>query len=442
MVSLTKRVMPLSLIIALRFFGLFIVLSVLSQYALGLKHSSALLAGVAVGGYALTQAVLQTPFGLLSDKIGRKKTILLGLLIFIAGSIVCAISNDIYWLLFGRFLQGAGAIGSVITAMIADVANEEERAHAMAIMGMVIAMTFAVAMIAGPLFAGFLGVPSLFWLTAVLAATALLILFSSVPEPPRIVHTYSEEKVRIKHVFQDKDLVRMYITFLFHSSTMTIAFFIIPILLKHKFHIDPTGFWKVYLPAVIFGVIAMGPAAVFGEKYSKGKEIFLLSIFFIVLSFFLMGFTNSFLLFGIGATFFFIGFNMFEPLLQSFVAKFAKVHQKGTALGVANTFAYIGVFLGGLFGGYMYQHFQEKGVAIFVFIVAIFWTWWIIGMKNPGNRKTAYIELNDKTRAKLHDIKKANGITDQYINETEAVIVIKYDAQKTNEEFVKKFFKE
>ncbi len=440
MVSLTKKVMPLSLIIALRFFGLFIVLSVLSQYALGLKHSSALLAGVAVGGYALTQAVLQTPFGLLSDKIGRKKTILLGLLIFIAGSIVCAISNDIYWLLFGRFLQGAGAIGSVITAMIADVASEEERAHAMAIMGMVIAMTFAVAMIAGPLFAGFLGVPSLFWLTAILAATALLILFSSVPEPPRIVHTYSEEKVRIKHVFQDKDLVRMYITFLFHSSTMTIAFFIIPILLKHKFHIDPTGFWKVYLPAVIFGVIAMGPAAVFGEKYSKGKEIFLLSIFFIVLSFFLMGFTSSFLLFGIGATFFFIGFNMFEPLLQSFVAKFAKVHQKGTALGVANTFAYIGVFLGGLFGGYMYQHFQEKGVAIFVFIVAIFWTWWIIGMKNPGNRKTAYIELNDKTRAKLHDIKEANGITDQYINETEAVIVIKYDAQKTNEEFVKKFF--
>jgi predicted MFS family arabinose efflux permease len=326
--------------------------------------------------------------------------------------------------------------------MIADVASEEERAHAMAIMGMVIAMTFAVAMIAGPLLAGFLGVPSLFWLTGILAATALLILFSSVPEPPRIVHTYSEEKVRIKHVFQDKDLVRMYITFLFHSSTMTIAFFIIPILLKHKFHIDPTGFWKVYLPAVIFGVIAMGPAAVFGEKYSKGKEIFLLSIFFIVVSFFLMGFTNSFLLFGIGATFFFIGFNMFEPLLQSFVAKFAKVHQKGTALGVANTFAYIGVFLGGVFGGYIYQHFQEKGVAIFVFIVAIFWTWWIISMKNPGNRKTAYIELNDETRAKIHDIKKANGITDQYINETEAVIVIKYDAQKTDEEFVKKFFKD
>ncbi|NPA74197.1 MAG: MFS transporter [Epsilonproteobacteria bacterium] len=441
MVKLAKKVMPLSLIIALRFFGLFIVLSVLSQYALGLKYSNATLAGIAVGGYALTQAFLQTPFGLLSDKIGRKKTILIGLLIFISGSIVCAISDNIYILLLGRFLQGAGAIGSVITAMIADLASEEERAHAMAIMGMVIAMTFAVAMIAGPLMAGYLGVPSLFWLTATLAAIALLILFSSVPEPPKIVHTYEEEEVKIKHVFRDKDLVRMYITFLFHSSTMTIAFFIIPVLLKTKFHMPPTEFWKVYLPAVLFGVAAMGPAAVFGEKYAKGKEVFLLSVGFIMASFLLMGFTSSFTLFAVGATFFFIGFNMFEPLLQSFVARFAKVHQKGTALGVANTFAYIGIFLGGAIGGYTYQHFKEGGVALLVVAISFFWIWWIMGMRNPGLRQTAYIELNDHTKEKLHDIKKIDGIADQYINETEGIIVIKYDATKLNEEFIKNFFR-
>ena len=440
MKALALKVMPLSLIIALRFFGLFIVLSVLSQYALGLKYSNATLAGIAVGGYAVTQAFLQTPFGLLSDKIGRKKTILIGLLIFITGSIVCAISDNIYTLLLGRFLQGSGAIGSVITAMIADLSKEEERAHAMAIMGMVIAMTFAVAMIAGPLMAGYLGVPSLFWLTAGLAATALLILFTKVPEPPKIIHTYEEETVKIKHVFHDKDLVRMYITFLFHSSTMTMAFFIIPILLKHKFGIAPTGFWKVYLPAVIFGVLAMGPAAVFGEKYSKGKEIFILSVLFIVASFALMGFTSSFLLFAVGATFFFIGFNMFEPLLQSFVAKFAKVHQKGTALGVANTFSYIGIFLGGAFGGYIYGHFHEQGLAIFVFIISVFWIWWIVGMRNPGLRQTLYIELNNNTRDKLHDIKKVEGITDQYINETEAIIVIKYDAHHIDEDKIREFF--
>jgi len=440
MVKLAKKIMPLSLIISLRFFGLFIVLSVLSQYALGLKYSNAFLAGTAVGGYALTQAILQTPFGLLSDKIGRKKTILIGLLIFIVGSIICAIANNIYILLLGRFLQGSGAIGSVITAMIADLSKEEERAHAMAIMGMVIAMTFAAAMIAGPLMAGYFGVPSLFWVTALLATLALTILFTSVPEPPKIIHTYAEEEAKVKNVFKDKDLVRMYITFLFHSSTMTIAFFIIPILLKHKFGVEPTGFWKVYLPAVVFGILAMGPAAVIGEKYAKGKEVFIISILFIVASFYLMGFTNSFLLFGIGATFFFIGFNMFEPLLQSFVARFAKVHQKGTALGVANTFSYVGIFLGGIFGGFIYQHWQEKGVAIFVFIVSIFWLWWILGMKNPGLRKTTYIKLNDINKAKLQEVKKINGVTDQYINETEGIIVVKYDAQKINEEEIKKFF--
>ncbi len=440
MKALALKVMPLSMIIALRFFGLFIVLSVLSQYALTLQYSNATLAGIAVGGYAATQAFLQTPFGMLSDKIGRKKTILIGLLIFVAGSIVCALSENIYTLLLGRFLQGSGAIGSVITAMIADLSKEEERAHAMAIMGMVIALTFAVAMIAGPLMAGYLGVPSLFWLTATLAATALLILFTKVPEPPKIIHTYEEGSVKIKDVFRDRDLVRMYVTFLFHSSTMTMAFFIIPILLKQKFGVLPTGFWKVYLPAVIFGVLAMGPAAIFGEKYSKGKEIFIISVLCIVASFALMGFTSSFLLFGIGATLFFIGFNMFEPLLQSFVAKFAKVHQKGTALGVANTFAYIGIFLGGALGGYVYGHFKEQGLAIFVFVISIFWIWWIVGMRNPGLRQTLYIELNDNTRDKLHDIKKIKGITDQYINETEAIIVIKYDTHHIDEDRIKEFF--
>jgi len=368
-----KKVLPLSLIVALRFFGLFIVLSVLSQYAIELPGGTALLAGVAVGGYALTQAVLQVPFGVMSDKIGRKKTLLIGLLIFAAGSVISAIADNIYILLLGRFLQGAGAIGSVVTAMISDHVREDQRAHAMAVMGMTIAMSFAAAMIIGPIIGGLYSVSLLFWMTAILALLALAILFTAVPEPPKIIHSYSEEEAKIKHVFKDKDLVRMYITFLFHSSTMAIAFFLIPVVMKQKFGMGPETYWKVYLPAVFFGIMAMGPAAVFGEKYGKGKEVFLVSIAFIAIAFILMGWSNSILWFGVGATFFFIGFNMFEPLLQSFVSKFAKVHQKGAALGVANTFAYIGIFLGGAIGGWLYQHFGASGIAIFVLIVSIFW---------------------------------------------------------------------
>jgi len=429
-----KSVLPLSLIIALRFFGLFIVLSVLSGYAKDLPGGTAFLAGIALGGYALTQAVLQVPFGVLSDKIGRKKTLLIGLLIFALGSAVAAMADNIYVLLIGRFLQGAGAIGSVVTAMIADHVREDQRAHAMAIMGMVIAMSFAAAMILGPIIAGYFSVSALFWLTCALALTALLILFTAVPEPPKIVHHYSEEEAQIKHVFKDKDLVRMYITFLFHSSTMAIAFFIIPILMKNKFDMTTMDYWKVYLPAVVLGILAMGPAAVFGEKYSKGKEVFLISVGFIMVSFLLMGYTNSFVWFAVGVSAFFIGFNMFEPLLQSFVSKFAKVHQKGAALGVANTFAYVGIFLGGAIGGLLYQHYGEKGVAIFVLIVSLLWIYWIVGMRNPGVRKNLFLPMDKYDRERVPMLKTTKGVSDFYINETEETIVVKYDDEEIGED--------
>jgi len=442
MKEIIKKVLPLSLIVALRFFGLFIVLSVLSQYAKDLPGGNAFLAGIALGGYALTQAVLQVPFGVMSDKIGRKKTILFGLLLFAAGSIVAALADNIYILLLGRFLQGAGAIGSVVTAMIADHVREDQRAHAMAVMGMTIALSFAAAMIIGPVMAGMLSVSSLFWLTAVLSLSALVILFTAVPEPPKIVHHYSEEEAKIKHVFKDKDLVRMYITFLFHSGTMAIAFFIIPILMKDRFGMTTMDYWKVYLPAVFFGILAMGPAAVFGEKYSKGKEVFLASIGFIVASFLLMGFSGSFTWFAVGATFFFIGFNMFEPLLQSFVAKFAKVHQKGAALGVANTFAYVGVFLGGAIGGWMYEHYQGEGVAIFVVVLSVLWIFWIIGMRNPGLRANLFLELDAYEPSKMHLLKTLDGVTDFYMNETEKLLVIKYDEEEVSEAHIKTFLKE
>jgi len=248
-----------------------------------------------------------------------------------------------------------------------------------------------------------------------------------VPEPPTIVHSYSEEEAKIKHVFKDKDLVRMYITFLFHSSTMAIAFFLIPIVMKQHFGLGAEHYWKVYLPAVFFGIIAMGPAAVFGEKYNKGKEVFLISIAFVAASFALMGWSTSLFWFGVGATFFFIGFNMFEPLLQSFVSKFAKVHQKGAALGVANTFAYVGIFLGGALGGYAYEHFGRGGVAIMVIAVTAVWALWIIGMRSPGVRDNVFLPFEHYDKEKIDALKRLNGITDYYLNETEGLIVVKFD---------------
>ena len=438
MKEIIKKTWHLSAIIGLRFLGLFVVMSVLSAYAKDMPGATATLVGLAVGGYALTQAALQVPFGVLSDKIGRKKAILIGLLIFALGSVMAGMAENIYTLLIGRFLQGAGAIGAVIIAMISDHVKEEERAHAMAVMGMVIALSFTAAMVIGPIIGGFPGgVPALFYLTAGMAILSIILLFTVVPEPPKITHTFAEEEAKVKDVFKDKDLVRMYITFLFHSSTMAVAFFLIPLVLKNTFHLPMGEFWKVYLPAVFFGIMAMGPSAVFGEKYNRGKEVFLVSIAFIAVAFVLMGYSTSLFLFGLGVVFFFIGFNMFEPLLQSFVSKFAKAHQKGAALGVANTFAYVGMGIGATLAGKIFEIWSVQGVAMTVLVVSIFWAIWIFGMRNPGLRGTIYLHTDKFDRAKLPKLKTKEGINDVYVNETEGVMVIKYDKELLDEDEIR-----
>jgi predicted MFS family arabinose efflux permease len=378
----------------------------------------------------------------MSDKIGRKKTLLFGLLIFIAGSIISALSDSIYMLLIGRFLQGAGAIGSVVSAMIADLVKEEERAHAMAIMGGTIALSFAVAMIVAPIVGGAWGIDKLFWLTAILSIMAIGVLFTAVPQPPKIIHSYQEEESKMLDVFKDKSLTRMYITFLFHSSIMTMAFFIIPLVMTQT--IDDGGFgwakselWKVYLPAMIFGLVAMGPSAVFGEKYGKGREVFMISVATIFFGFIAMGFASVPWVFIVGVVLFFIGFNMFEPLLQSFVSKFAKVHQKGAALGVANTFAYSGIFLGGVLAGYIMNHFSRETLAIVVAILSAVWFWWVATMPNPNNRGNVYLPLDIFDRDKISALTNHEAIVESYVNETENIAVVKYEKDMIDEDEVR-----
>jgi hypothetical protein len=183
----------------------------------------------------------------------------------------------------------------------------------------------------------------------------------------------------------------------------------------------------------------MGPAAVFGEKYNKGKEVFLISIAIIAVAFLLMGFSTVLWAFGLGVTLFFIGFNMFEPLLQSFVSKFAKAHQKGAALGVANTFAYIGMGIGATLAGKIFEVASVSGVAIFVLVVSVFWAIWIAGMRNPGLRGSLYLSRDSFDFNKLNELKAKEGISDIYINETEGVMVVKYDKELIDEDEIRGF---
>ena len=437
-----KQIIPLSLIVALRFFGLFIVLPVLSIYALDMEGATPFLAGLVVGGYALTQAAFQVPFGLMSDKVGRKKTLLFGLIIFIIGSVIAAVSDNIYMLLVGRFLQGAGAIGSVVSAMVADLVKEEQRAHAMAILGGTIALSFAAAMIIAPIVGGHWGIDKLFWLTAILSVMSIGILFTAVPQPPKIIHSYAEEESKMMEVFKDRSLTRMYITFLFHSSIMTMAFFIIPVVMTQELTVGGFGWekselWKVYFPAMLFGFFAMAPAAIFGEKYGKGKQVFMISVVAIFLGFLAMGFAGSAWVFVVGVVLFFIGFNMFEPLLQSFVAKFAKVHQKGAALGVANTFAYTGIFLGGLLAGWLMQHYDRETLAMVVALLSVMWFIWVATMPNPNNRANVYLPLDIFDRERVKALTSHEAIVESYVNETENIAIIKYEKDLIDEDEIR-----
>ena len=434
-----KSVLPLSLIIALRFFGLFLVLPVISVYAINLEGATPTLVGIVIGGYALTQMLFQIPFGVISDKFGRKGTIIFGLLIFAIGSIICAISTDIYTLIFGRLLQGAGSIGAVVTAMISDLVKEEQRPKAMAIMGSSIAFAFAISMIAGPTIGASFGVEALFYITLFLALASIFVLIKLVPNPPQITHTYSK-KANLVEILGNPNLIKMNITNFLQKGLMTFAFMIIPITLINNFKWEMSDLWQVYLPGMIFGIVAMGPASILAEKKGKFREILLAGIILFAISYLIIGFSSNSTIFVIGVVVFFIGFNMHEPIMQSLASKFAKVHQRGLVLGIFTSAGYVGTFLGGLVGGAFYESASMGTLVVVIAIVCILWAILIITMPNPEKKKFIYLSLNEfhlENSGKLNH----NAIEEWYINNTENIIAIKYDNEKISEDEIKNLLK-
>ncbi len=434
-----KSVLPLSLIIALRFLGLFLVLPVISVYAINLEGATTTLVGIVIGGYALTQMLFQVPFGIISDKLGRKGTIVMGLILFAIGSLICAVSTDIYSLMLGRFLQGAGAIGAVVTAMISDLVKEEQRPKAMATMGMFIGISFAVSMLAGPTLGSALGVESLFYITMVLALGSIFVLLKMVPNPPHITHTYNG-KTKLSSVLLNANLVKMNITNFLQKGLMTFAFMIIPMVLLRSYEWQMSDLWQVYLPAMIFGFLAMAPAAIIAEKKGKFKEILVIGIALFGISYLVIGLSGSSVVFIIGVVLFFIGFNMHEPIMQSLATKFAKVHQRGLVLGIFNSFGYLGTFLGGLLGGMFFENTSLSAIVIAIAIVCVAWAILIITMPNPTKKKFVYLPIDEYNLDKKENLEH-EGIDEWYLNNTEKIIAIKYNDEKIDKESIKALLK-
>ncbi len=433
-----KSVLPLSLIIALRFFGLFLVLPVISVYAMNLEGSTPMLVGIVIGGYALTQMIFQVPFGIISDKLGRKGTIVIGLILFALGSFICAISDDIYSLIFGRLLQGAGAIGAVVTATISDLVKEEQRSKAMATMGMFIGIAFAASMAAGPTIGSAFGVHTLFYITMFIAIGSIFVLLKMVPNPPQITHTYNK-KVEMGAVLGNVNLIKMNITNFLQKGLMTFAFMLIPIVLTKHYGWELSELWKVYMPAMVFGFIAMAPAAIIAEKKGKFREILIIGIAFFAISYLIIGFSPNATVFVVGVVIFFIGFNMHEPIMQSLASKFAKVHQRGLVLGIFNSAGYLGTFIGGLLGGMFFNYDKSTSLTTLVIVITIICVLWavlIITMANPAKKKFAYLSLNEFHLENSGNLTN-DAIDEWYINNTENVIAIKYDNEKISEEEIK-----
>ena len=402
-----RSVLPLGFIAASRFFGLFIILPVLSLYALELDGANEFLAGLTIGAYAITQMIFQLPFGSLSDRFGRKFMIFVGLIIFIIGSLICAISTDIYTMLFGRLLQGCGAVGAVATAMISDLVSEDKRSKAMAMMGGMIGIAFAISMILSPLLSREFGLSSLFYLSIIVTIFCIFLLFSAVPKEPKIHH--HDPKIPLTKLLKQKDLAIMNLTNLMQKMLMSCAFVAIPIVLVKSLEYSGDNLWIVYLISMICGFLAMGMAGFLGDGKGHSKKLLLIGVVLFIISFIGFGVANSAVSFIIFVVIFFIGFNIHEPIMQSCASKFAKSNQRGSALGIFNSFGYLGSFLGGAVGGYLLHSYNITALAVVLAVVLAIWLLILFQLSDP--RIFQIIRLKN---ADISILDSVNGIVDRY----------------------------
>jgi len=406
----------LSLIMAIRFLGLFIVMPLLAIFAMKLNGATDTTVGIALGAYALSQMFLQVIFGKMSDKYGRKHILAFGLVILALGSVVCAMSDNIYTLIFGRLLQGAGAIGGVVLAYLNDLATEETRAKIFARMGQFIALAFGISMIVGPTIGAKYGVDSLFLITAGLAILAIVLLYAKVPNPPKVEHF--QEHAKISEVLTNKELLKIYFSGFMQKGMMVIIFMITPLIFVNELGWDKFELWKVYLPALVFGIFAMPFGAIMAEKKGKGKLVFILSAVFMVSS--VIAFLAKFYV--IGVILFFFGFNLLEPVLQSFTGKVARVHEKATAMSLGNSIQYMGIFLGGMIAGIIKQHYGYNALFYLILAMGALWIITLFTMREfKGYEIKEFKEFDDQM---IEEFKNNKNVHDLFIKEE--VLIVRF----------------
>ena len=380
-----QAAVSLALVYAFRMIGLFMILPVFSLYASDYAGATPILIGLSIGIYGLTQGLFQLPFGFLSDRVGRKKMIILGLLLFVAGSMVAAMADSIHQIIFGRALQGMGAIAAVVMALAADLSREEVRMRVMASIGMSIGMAFMVSMILGPIFAASFGISGIFWITSMLALLSIFIILFITPTPEKqSFHRDTQLSIGdISKVLADRELLRLDLGVFVLHMVLAATFVLFPLILRDQLQIEVLQHWKTYLSVFIISIVIMVPMIIVAEKKRKMKPMFLVGILVVGLAEVGLYLFNGYVPMFIMLVLFFAGFNFLEASMPSLVAKISPADMKGTAMGLFSSAQFLGAFAGGLLGGVMLAY-ESQNLA-FLQLAVLVMIWWIVAffMKKP-----------------------------------------------------------
>ena len=431
----TRAASGLALVFAFRMLGMFMVLPVLATYGMDLAGATPALIGLAIGAYGLTQAIFQIPFGMISDRIGRRPVIYLGLIVFALGSVLAANSDSIWGVIAGRVLQGAGAISAAVMALLSDLTREQHRTKAMAMIGMTIGLSFAVAMVVGPLLTRAFGLSGLFLATGAMALCGIVIVMFMVPRSTgTLQHRESGvAKQALLPTLRHPDLLRLDLgIFVLHAMLMS-SFIALPLALVEKAGLPKEQHWWVYLTALLISFFAMIPFIIYGEKKRKMKRVLLGAVVTLMLTeLFFWKFGDSLRALVIGTVVFFTAFNLLEASLPSLISKVSPAGGKGTAMGVYSTSQFLGSALGGILGGWLFQHGGLSVVFLGGAGLAALWLAFAVTMREPPYVTSLRLPLSPEAlrEAGLAErLKAVNGVTDAVIVAEEAAIYIKLDTE-------------
>lgn len=433
----------------LRMFGLFIILPVFAFYAEDLPGgNSYTLVGIALGAYGLTQAILQIPMGWLSDRIGRKPVIYIGLILFAIGSFIAAVATDIYWVILGRIIQGAGAISAAVMALAADLTREEHRTKAMATIGMTIGTVFALSLIAAPALNQLIGVPGIFAMTGLLALLAILVVYKLIPNP-LISRFHSDTEASagsFRNVLSNTQLLRLnYGIFALHAVLMAL-WLVVPLSLRNA-GLEANNHWHMYLPVLFLSMILIVPAIIYGEKKAKLKSIFTAAVALLLVGQGLLAVTfDSIWGTAFALLIFFTAFNLLEASLPSLISKIAPVGAKGTAIGVYSSMQFLGAFLGAAVGGYLFEHYGGYALSAFCGLLVVIWLVLAVTMQAPAAVRSKMYQVPEMDVVTAHGLSRElaslSGVNEALVLANERVAYLKVDMQGYDEEGVVKLLGE